>query len=84
MEEIRAVNRTAVNRGGLRGEGVGNVTTIYAGAYREGQNDGLERAAVHLQRKADKMRNGANATADFMARIYEAEAAEILAMKSER
>jgi hypothetical protein len=52
--------------------------------YDEAKNDGLERAALHLQRKADKMRaqpNGSDPTADMMARIFEGEAAEMLALR---
>lgn len=49
--------------------------------YQRGYDDGLERAALMLQRKADKMRASANTTADTMARIYEEEAKEILAAR---
>lgn len=46
----------------------------------EAFNDGLGRAAMHLQQKANKMRQAGNVTADMMARVYEAEAAEIMAL----
>lgn len=47
-------------------------------ASSERFNDGLERAALHLQRKADKMREANGVTSRAMAQIFETEAAEIL------
>lgn len=55
--------------------------------YQNGYDDGLERASLHLQRKADKIRAGVTdggwgkPTADMMARIFETEAEEILAQR---
>lgn len=49
--------------------------------YQRGYDDGLERAAMMLMRKADKMRASGNTTGDTMARIFEAEADEILARR---
>ena len=50
--------------------------------YRSAFDDGIERAALHLQRKADQMRkDNPGPTADMMARIFEAEAEEILALR---
>jgi len=49
--------------------------------WQRGFNDGLEEAATILQKKAIKMREAANVTAETMAKIFEDEAATILAAK---
>ena len=49
--------------------------------FNNGFNDGLERAAIHLQCKAHQMRDHGNITANTMARIYEEEAEQILALR---
>lgn len=51
--------------------------------YQQAYDDGLERAALNLQRKADKMREGVDPGSEsaIMAHIFEVQADEILALR---
>lgn len=53
--------------------------------YDEAFNDGLEHAALFLQRKADRLSKPAEEfgapTANMMARVFEEQATEILALR---